>query len=79
MEPIEAKFKIELRETTRQNLKSGGVRKKGSPDWSIFPRSLQPMDNPVISTNQKHMSGFSTDHNRHRLMGEESAKRHIKL
>ena len=56
MEEIEPKSKIEPTEEMRPNLRSGSleiIRNDASPYWSTFPKSLQPMDSPVISTNQK--------------------------
>ena len=67
----------------RQNLRSGLleiIRNNASPDWLTFPKSLHPMDSPVILTNHKHISAFSTNHQLHPQLGkffltrEESAK-----
>ena len=46
------------------------IRNNASPDWSTFPKSLQPMDSPVILTNHKHISGLSTNHQWHPQLGE---------
>ena len=72
----------------KQNLRIASlqiIRNNASPDWPSFPKSLQPMDGPVILTNQKHISAFSTNHQLHPQLGkffltrEESAKEYKTL